>query len=76
MNEISWTEWTEKGEATAKLVTETKEEIFLVYSLETGLWCLCGTKNGLYWETDDYAAEGKEQALEDALEYLKDYDVY
>lgn len=54
---------------TIKLKTN-KQQIFLVYSDKR--WCLCGTHNGLYWETDDFDAETKKQALEGALDYIRD----
>ncbi len=35
-------------------------------------WCLYGTTpDGVAWETDDYDAETREQAENDAAEYLE-----
>lgn len=38
-------------------------------------WCLHGeTRQGLYWETDDYEASDREQAYADAIAYAEEYN--
>lgn len=36
-------------------------------------WFLSGTDKGLAWETDNYAADDIDSAMEDALYYLETY---
>ena len=44
------------------------------FSFKDGKWCLFGIDRGLAWETDDHEAETREQAENDAADYLKEYN--
>jgi len=44
------------------------------FTFENGKWCLSGTTGGLGWETDDYEADTREQAEQDAIAYLIEYN--
>ncbi len=47
------------------------ENVKFVWDQERKTWCLCGTDNGLYWETDDVEASSLEEALEEALYWME-----
>jgi len=44
------------------------------FAYEAGNWCLSGeTVDHLNWETDDYPADSREHAEEDAVDYLVEF---
>lgn len=63
------------NEAIGKSVSQNGGTCEFVWNEVEHTWCLCGsTRDGLYWETDDVEAEGREQAEAEAISYLIEHN--
>ncbi len=69
------TDWT-KAETTARYLLQhlcIKFGARFTFDAKLNIWTLSGTDDdGNIWETDDYAASGYKEAIQDAIAYLEE----
>ena len=69
MNEINLAEI---NQWITKIVTEKGEEVIFAYV--EGEWCIFGVVDGWYWESEYFQTAKKEEALAEAIFYLKTHN--